>query len=115
MYQAMALELSGPQRRDLLEAKARLQEPIFTRLRAHSQAGELTSRPPAHLYSPLLGAAHDACRHHLTGTEADPAWMRAMLPGAAWRCTSSMDQARRAPTESACSSNTSAAARAWRP
>ncbi|MFC7023506.1 TetR/AcrR family transcriptional regulator [Promicromonospora thailandica] len=85
MYQAMALELSGPQHRDLLEAKARLQEPIFARLRVLSDAGDLPPWPAAHLYSLLLGAVHDACRHFLAGAETDPAWMRAMLPGAAWR------------------------------
>ncbi|MBO8191130.1 TetR/AcrR family transcriptional regulator [Streptomyces oryzae] len=85
MYQAMALELSGEQHRKILEAKAGLQEPIFARLRALSQAGELPAWPPGHLNSILLGAAHDACRHYLTGAEMDPAWMRATLPGAAWR------------------------------
>lgn len=92
MYQAMALELGGEQHRELLEAKARLQEPIFARLRALSQAGELPSWPPGHLHSMLLGAAHDACRHYLAGAEMDPAWMRATLPGVAWRSLQSGEQ-----------------------
>jgi hypothetical protein len=33
----------------------------------------------------LLGAAHDACRHHLAGGDMDLDWMRATLPDAAWR------------------------------
>jgi len=85
MYQAMALELSGEHHRELLEAKARLQAPIFAHLRKLSEAGELPAWPPEHLHSLLLGAAHDACRHYFAGAGMDPAWMRATLPGLAWR------------------------------
>ncbi|MEW2163363.1 TetR/AcrR family transcriptional regulator [Streptomyces sp. NPDC007084] len=85
MYQAMALELSGERYRELLAAKALLQRPLFARLQALSQAGQLPPWPPEHLHSMLLGAAHDACRHYLSGAETDPAWMRATLPGVAWR------------------------------
>jgi AcrR family transcriptional regulator len=85
MYQAMALELGGERHRKLLEAKAELQAPIFARLGELSQAGELPAWPPAVLQSMLLGAAHDACRHHLAGGDMDLDWMRATLPDAAWR------------------------------
>jgi AcrR family transcriptional regulator len=80
MYQAMALELDGEGRAELLVRKDELRRPIYQHLQRFVDAGELPPWPPAQLEIVLLGPSHEACRQLLAGAPLDPGWLRETLP-----------------------------------
>ncbi|HTE54570.1 MAG TPA: TetR/AcrR family transcriptional regulator [Kofleriaceae bacterium] len=84
MYQAMALELAGPDRERLLQRKAELKQPLLEHLGANV-ARAAPGWPVVALELVLLGPSHEACRRWLAGGEVDLEWMRATLPELAWR------------------------------
>lgn len=89
MYQAMTLEvgaLGEASRAALTTEKARLLQPLEAHLGAFIARGELPPWPSILLDVVILGAAHEALRRWLGGaTELEPAALRALLPGLAWR------------------------------
>jgi AcrR family transcriptional regulator len=85
MYQAMAVELAGDSRAAVLEAKDTVKRPLLEHLARFAEAGELPAWPPLTVEFVLLGPAHEACRRYFAGEDVDLEWMRANLPGLAWR------------------------------
>ncbi len=89
MYQAMTLEVGGLHpalRSRLAETKARELAPVVAHLEPFMARGELPSWPVATFDVIVLGPAHEALRRWLAGArELDPAGLRKLLPGAAWK------------------------------
>ncbi|MEZ4449107.1 MAG: TetR/AcrR family transcriptional regulator [Nannocystaceae bacterium] len=86
LYQAMSLEvLPAAEVAALVDAKARLLAPIVAHFTRFIAEGALPPWSPTMLDVVLLGPSHEACRRFLGGAELDPAWMRGVLPGLAWR------------------------------
>lgn len=81
MYQAMATELAGETRAEVLAAKDELKRPLLAALARF----DLPPWPPLTVEFVLLGPAHEACRRYFAGADVDLAWMRAHLPALAWR------------------------------
>ena len=67
----------------MLAAKDELKRPLFESLARF--AGDLPRWPPLTTEFVLLGPAHEACRRYFAGADVDLAWLRAHLPGLAWR------------------------------
>jgi AcrR family transcriptional regulator len=89
MYQAMALELAGRRKNDLLAVKATLKKPVFDHLDRFVSTGELPRWSPLTIELILLGPSHEVCRRYLAGADLDLEWMRATLPELAWRTLTS--------------------------
>lgn len=85
MYQAMSLELSPEVSGPLQARKEALLAPVVRHLAPFVARGELPRWPPLALDVVLLGPSHEACRRYLAGAALQPRWMRATLPGLAWR------------------------------
>lgn len=89
MYQAMTLErrgLRGEARERLLAAKSAALSPTLAHLKTFVARGEIPAWSPALLDVVLLGASHEALRRWLAGAaDLDPATLRKVLPGLAWR------------------------------
>jgi AcrR family transcriptional regulator len=85
MYQATAVELSGPLQDDVRQAKAELYEPLFAHLDPFIASGELPAWPRSVLTAIALGPSHHACRHLLAGGDVDKDWAMVELPEIAWR------------------------------
>jgi AcrR family transcriptional regulator len=102
MYQAFAMELAGPERRKLEEAKHGQREVFYDAVWQWIEETVLGTWRPLELSVLLLGATHQACRFYLTGQPIDPAWMRATLPEMAWQAVKSViAQSRRRPRRAA--------------
>jgi AcrR family transcriptional regulator len=82
MYQAMAAELAGEVRAEVLAAKDELKGPLLAAL---ARFDDLSAWPPLTLEFVLLGPAHEACRRYFTGADVDLTELRSTLPTVAWR------------------------------
>jgi AcrR family transcriptional regulator len=89
MYQATTLEgrgLRNQARQRLIAAKTAALEPILTHFRPFIERGEIPAWSPNVLDVVLLGAAHEALRRWLAGSEdLAPAKLRKRLPSLAWK------------------------------
>ncbi|MFL6119921.1 TetR/AcrR family transcriptional regulator [Actinophytocola sp.] len=83
MYQAMAAELAGETRAEVVAAKDALRRPLLAELSRF--ADDLPAWSTLTTEFVLLGPAHEACRRYFAGEDVDLAWLRAHLPGLAWR------------------------------
>lgn len=85
MYQATALEFEPGATEALQARKAELLMPVVQHVGRFIAEGTLPPWPPLMFDVVLLGPSHEACRRFLAGAALDPDWMRATLPGLAWR------------------------------
>jgi len=93
MYQAMTLELAGPEMDDVQYEKAKLLLPIVTHMSRFIEAGELPNWTPLVYDVVLLGPSHEACRRFLAGSSGlDSKWMRKTFPQLAWQSISTLDR-----------------------
>jgi AcrR family transcriptional regulator len=83
MYELMTLETSV--KTPLARKKAVLLAPVVTHFGRFIQSGRLPAWSPLLFDVVLLGVAHECCRRFLGGADLDAKWMRATLPGLAWR------------------------------
>lgn len=85
MYQALALDLHGGYREELLRTKEQLKSELIAHL---TMLGALGDAAPAEglLDVVLLGMTHQACRVWLSAPGAiDKQWMKKRLPELAWQ------------------------------
>ena len=85
MYQALALELAGAEKKEVDRLKTARRKPIVRRLQNLVRAGALPDWPPLVLEIVILGPCHDASRKLLAGHALDVGWLRQELPKVAWR------------------------------
>jgi AcrR family transcriptional regulator len=85
LYQATALEFDPAAVAALQARKAAALAPVVAHLGRFLEEGSLPRWPVIALDVVLLGPSHEACRRWLAGAPLDPAWLRATLPGLAWR------------------------------
>lgn len=86
MFQALALELAGAERKDIERAKVTLKKKYLAHLAKLAKADGLPDWSPQQLELIVTAPAIACCRRFCAGHAVDWDWMRKTLPGMAWRC-----------------------------
>lgn len=86
MFQALALELAGNERKAIERAKQTLRKKYQAHLAKLASADGLPEWPASSLELVVTAPAMACCRRYCAGHAVDWEWMHATLPAIAWRC-----------------------------
>lgn len=86
MFQALALELAGKERKEIERAKQSFKKKYQTHLAKLAAADGLPDWSPAQLELIVAAPTMASCRRYCAGHAVDWEWMHATLPEVAWRC-----------------------------
>jgi AcrR family transcriptional regulator len=86
LFQALALELAGNERKAIERAKQAVRKEYQAHLAKLARADGLPEWPPGYLDLIVTAQAMACCRRYCAGHTVDWEWMHATLPSLAWRC-----------------------------